>query len=181
MLLSLIFFTGWSDNAVPASSPEYTSDGQLKVPEHYREWIYLTSGFDMSYTPGAPAASHHIFDNVFVNPAAYKAFQETGRWPDKTVLVLENRGAEDRGSINQRGNYQSTRVAGLEFHVKDKARFSGSWGFFGASGRASASLIPQSADCYSCHTAHGAVDTTFVQFYPTLLPIAKNKGTLTAR
>jgi hypothetical protein len=24
------------------------------------------------------------------------------------------------------------------------------------------------------------VDTTFVQFYPTLLPIAKNKGTISA-
>ena len=29
-------------------------------------------------------------------------------------------------------------------------------------------------------TAHGAVDKTFVQFYPTLLPIAKDKGTLSA-
>ena len=27
---------------------------------------------------------------------------------------------------------------------------------------------------------HGAVDTTFVQFYPTLKPIAKQKGTLEA-
>ncbi|HYU45886.1 MAG TPA: cytochrome P460, partial [Terriglobales bacterium] len=29
-----------------------------------------------------------------------------------------------------------------------------------------------------CHEQHGAVDTTFVQFYPTLLEIAKKKGTL---
>ena len=41
-------------------------------------------------------------------------------------------------------------------------------------------MIPQSADCYSCHTDHAAVDTTFVQFYPTLLPIAIAKGTLSA-
>jgi len=32
-------------------------------------------------------------------------------------------------------------------------------------------------NCYSCHSAHAAVDTTFVQFYPTLAPIAKAKGT----
>jgi hypothetical protein len=32
--------------------------------------------------------------------------------------------------------------------------------------------------CYSCHEQHAAVDTTFVQFYPTLLEIAKKKGTL---
>ena len=35
-------------------------------------------------------------------------------------------------------------------------------------------------DCYTCHTQHAAVDTTFVQFYPTLLPIAQSKGTLSA-
>lgn len=34
------------------------------------------------------------------------------------------------------------------------------------------------ADCYSCHEQHAAVDTTFVQFYPTLLEIAKQKKTL---
>jgi hypothetical protein len=39
-------------------------------------------------------------------------------------------------------------------------------------------MIPRSPECYSCHAAHAAVDTTFVQFYPTLLPIARSKGTL---
>jgi hypothetical protein len=38
--------------------------------------------------------------------------------------------------------------------------------------------MPQTANCYSCHQDHGAVDTTFVQFYPTLMGIAKDKGTL---
>ena len=35
-------------------------------------------------------------------------------------------------------------------------------------------------DCYSCHEQHGAVDTTFVQFYPTLIKLAEQKGTLRA-
>jgi hypothetical protein len=39
-------------------------------------------------------------------------------------------------------------------------------------------MIPATASCYSCHEQHGAVDTTFVQFYPTLLPIAIEKHTL---
>jgi hypothetical protein len=41
-------------------------------------------------------------------------------------------------------------------------------------------MIPLTEDCYSCHAEHGAVDTTFVQFYPTLKPIAARKGTLEA-
>jgi hypothetical protein len=161
-----------------ASAPEYTSAGQLKVPERYREWIYLSTGLDMSYTPGR--ADHHMFDNVFVNPEAYKKFQETGTWPDKTVLVLEVRGAESKASINQRGNFQSEEVMGLEVHVKDEARFPGEWAFFGFDSGKVGNLFPAGAACYSCHQAHGAVDTTFVQFYPTLLPIAKSKGTLSA-
>jgi hypothetical protein len=36
------------------------------------------------------------------------------------------------------------------------------------------------AVCYSCHEQHAAVDTTFVQFYPTLLEIAKAKHTFSA-
>lgn len=158
--------------------PEYTSSGQLQYPQHYREWVYLTSGFDMSYNPNAEATSHHVFDNVFVNPAAYKSFMDTGTWPDHTVLVLENRGAEGKGSINQSGNYQSTNVTGVEVHVKDERRFASTWAFFGFGNSKVGKLIPQSAACYSCHSGHAAVDTTFVQFYPTLLPVAQSKATL---
>jgi hypothetical protein len=66
----------------------------------------------------------------------------------------------------------------MELHVKDEARFPGKWAFFVSNGTAPGRLMPQTAACYSCHAAHGAVDTTFVQFYPTLLDIAKAKGTL---
>lgn len=162
------------------SAPDYTADGQLKLPENYRDWVYLTTGFDMSYNPALMNMDHHMFDNVFVNPEAYKAFVETGTWPDKTMLVLEARKAEGKGSINQKGNYQSTEIMGLEVHIKDESRFPGKWAFFGFGDSKTAKMIPTSADCYSCHAEHAAVDTTFVQFYPTLLPIAKAKRTLSA-
>src|ERR1035438_1172648 len=109
--------------APSASGPEYTSDGQLKLPENYREWVYLSTGFDMSYSASAMQMDHHMFDNVFVNPEAYRSFQQTGTWPDKTMLMLENRMAEGKGSINQKGNFQSTDRMGVEVHVKDEARF----------------------------------------------------------
>jgi hypothetical protein len=164
----------------PSSGPEFTGDAQLRLPEHYRDWVYLTSGFDMSYNPAMQMADHHMFDNVFVNPEAYKAFVQTGTWPDKTMLVLEVRGAQSKGSINQKGSYQGTEVMGLEVHIKDEARFPGKWAFFGFDDGKTGKMVPLTADCYTCHAAHAAVDTTFVQFYPTLLPIAKSKGTLAA-
>jgi len=41
-------------------------------------------------------------------------------------------------------------------------------------------LLPATADCYACHKEHGAVDTTFTQFYPTAKAIAVAKGTFRA-
>jgi hypothetical protein len=159
--------------------PNYTADHQLKMPENYREWIFLTSGVDMSYNPSAAMAGHSMFDNVFVNPTAYKAFLKTGAWPDKTTFALEIRGAEGPSSINKRGHSQSQDIMGMEVHVKDST-LEGGWGFFEFDGPGSAKLIARPASCYTCHESHGAVDTTFVQFYPTLLGLAKAKGTLNA-
>ncbi len=167
-------------HAATNSSPAYAKNGDMLPPTNYREWIYLTSGIDMSYSPTAAAMpDHSMFDNVFVNPEAYRSFVATGTWPDKTVMVLEVRGARSKGSINQRGHFQDTGVMDIEVHVKDEAKFPGKWAFFSFDKpTANGTLIPQGAPCYTCHTAHAAVDTTFVQFYPTLLPIAQAKHTL---
>ncbi len=165
--------------AAIADAPTYAANGDLLPLTNYREWIYLTSGIDMSYSPKAGMEDHSMFDNVFVNPAAYKSFLATGTWPDKTVMVLEVRGAQTKGSINQRGHFQGTDLMGFEVHVKDEKRFPNKWAFFDFdSPDKNGTLIPQGAPCYSCHSAHAAVDTTFVQFYPTLLPLAQKKGTL---
>ena len=164
-------------NPSNSNAPSYTGDGKLKFPANYREWVYLTSGVDMSYGP-AMNMGHSTFDNVFVNPEAYQAFLKTGTWPDKTVLVLEVRAAGSKGSINKNGHFQTGGVLGREVHVKDEARFEGKWAFFGFEKGDTGNLFPKEMDCYSCHQQHAAVDTTFVQFYPTLLDIAKKKNTL---
>ena len=168
--------------AASPAAPAYTRSGELLPPADYRQWIYLTSGIDMSYTPkSAGMQDHSMFDNVFVNQEAYRNFLATGTWPDKTVMVLEAREAKTKGSINQRGHFQGVGVMDLEVHVKDEARFPGKWAFFSFdSPQGNGTLIPQNAPCYACHKDHAAVDTTFVQFYPTLLPVAEKKGTLSA-
>jgi hypothetical protein len=162
----------------PTPAASFTADGQMEFPKDYRTWVYLSSGMDMAYVEGG-GGQMHAFDNVFVDPASYAAFQKTGTWPDKTVLVLEVRGAQEHASINKGGRSQSSRMA-VEVHVKDTARFKGGWGFFGFNGEKPATVIPQAAACYACHQDHAAVDTTFVQFYPTLLPVSTAKATLSA-
>ena len=161
-------------------APRYTAANELIVPADYREWVFLSSGLDMSYSETEEARAHSVFDNVFVNRAAWTAFKQSGHWPDKTVFVMENRGAGTHGSINKQGFFQTEDFQGLEFHVRDEHRFAGGWGFFASSGTQPATLLPSSAPCYACHKTNGAVDTTFTQFYPTAKPIAVKAGTFHA-
>src|SRR5688572_7210164 len=70
--------------------PRYNAAGELIRPTDYREWVFVSSGLGMTYGPAQAAAGRApMFDNVFVTRAAYRAFMNTGRWPDKTMFVLE--------------------------------------------------------------------------------------------
>ena len=165
-----------------ADGPQFTAGGKLILPQHYREWVFLSSGLGMTYGPlGAGATNDNPrFDNVFVTRAAYKSFLETGTWPDKTMFILEVRSGQSNVSINNGGRSQGD-IVGIEANVKDEHRFPGKWGFFAfGRGASESTQIPATAACYSCHGQKGAVDNTFVQFYPTLIAVAKQKGTLRA-
>lgn len=163
---------------------KYTPAGELIKPADFREWVFLSSGLGMTYTPpneaAAAASRPPSFTNVYVNPASYRAFMKSGTWPDQTMFILEIRGSASEGSINLGGRYQ-TELRAIEAEVKDSSK-PGTWAFynFGATADKVAAL-PTSAPCYSCHGANTAVEHTFVQFYPTLLEVAKAKGTLNAR
>jgi hypothetical protein len=166
-----------STGAVRNSAIQYSKAGKLLLPAGYREWVFLSSGIGMVYSDG-PAAANPPFENVFVNPDAYKGFLKTGTWPDKTVLALEIRKSETQVSINKDGRVQTTGGLG-EVHVKDASH--GGWAFYRfGKGSTEGDLIPKTESCYSCHEKNGAVDTTFVQFYPTLIDVAKAKGTFKA-
>jgi hypothetical protein len=169
---------------VSTDGPQWVSETELLRPTDYREWVFLSSGLGMTYNepkqgkePSAPS-----FSNTFVNPSAYRTFIQTGTWPDNTVFVLESRTSETVASINKGGRFQ-TNLRSLEVEVKDTKRFGpDGWAFFlfGAGDRAKERTGPEpkNSDCNACHAEHGAVDNTFVQFYPTLLQVARQKGTL---
>ena len=157
-----------------AADPEFNKDGELVRPKDYREWIFLSSGVGMTYGTGGGLP----FGNVFVEPSAYRKFVDTGKWPDKTIFALEIRQPATEGSINKGGQYQTSLIA-VEAAVKDTARFPDGWGYFAFNGSAAtAKVLGPAAGCNACHSKNAAVEHTFVQFYPTLLEIARAKGTL---
>jgi hypothetical protein len=160
--------------------PQYDDKGQLTRPADYREWMFLSAGYGMNYSP-APG-SHEMFTNVFVQRWAYDAFVASGKWPEQTMFVIDERDAASKGSINKTGHFQ-TDLMGLAVEVKDSARNPDKWAYyvFDAEGASSAGkaagAMPKGNPCWSCHEEHAAVEHTFVQFYPTLKPVAKKFGT----
>ena len=82
------------------------------------------------------------------------------------------------------GMSQSTKAAARRARRSRVSSFMQSsvvkWAFYAREKDGNEHLIPRPASCYTCHEEHAAVDTTFTQFYPTLLPIAKANHVLSA-
>ena len=102
-----------------APKPGYDGKGQLIRPADYREWMFLSAGYGMNYSPGPDR--HEMFTNAFVQRWAYEEFAKSGKWPEQTMFVIDERDAASRGSINQKGHYQ-TDLTGLVADVEDSAR-----------------------------------------------------------
>jgi len=158
----------------------YDEAGQLIKPDNYREWVTIGTGLNMAYGPPLEAASATPpFTNVFVSPAAYRSFLKTGGWPNRTVFILEIRASTPVNANTGNNGYFQGELLGIEAEVKDEKRFPGKWGFFNLGRTATIGQeIPATASCYSCHLKNAAVENTFVQFYPVLRDVAKEKGTL---
>ena len=168
------------DTKEKSPKPQYDEKGQLMRPADYREWIFLSAGFGMNYSP-APG-SHEMFTNVFVQRWAYDEFVKSGKWPELSIFVIDERDAASKGSINKVGHFQ-TDLTGLVVEVKDSVHNPDKWAYYAfqadgstADGKAAGSM-PKGNPCWSCHEDHAAVEHTFVQFYPTLKPVAKKFGT----
>jgi hypothetical protein len=144
LLCSLCFALLAAAPEEKSSKPQYDTKGGLLRPDDYREWMFLSAGYGMNYSP--TPGSHEMFTNVFVPRWAYQEFAASGKWPEQTMAV----------------------------EVKDSSRYPEKWAYFGfdAEGKTSEAM-PKGNGCWSCHEEHAAVEHTFVQFYPTLKPIAK--------
>jgi cytochrome P460 len=177
--------TGIVAQQPPSDGPRFSAENELMRPLNFREWVFVTSGLGMTYSDpvaGAPPRAPN-FTNVYVNPSSYRSFMKTGQWPEQTIFILEVRASQSEGSINKGGNFQAG-LAAIEASVKDSSRYPGKWAYFnfgrGNELKEKVEALPTTASCYGCHSTNGAVDNTFVQFYPTLLDVAREKNTVRA-
>src|SRR5258708_10309751 len=173
---SLAFYSRATEQP-QSSAPQFTPEGKLVRPTGYRKWVFVSSGYGMSYSQ-SPTGTQ-MFTNVFLTPAAYDYFAVNGKWPDKPMFVLEVYGSSSSGSINKHGSYQ-TELSGLDVEVKDECPFADKWAYFNFSetAKTAGADTPSRNDCWKCHEQNPAVEHSFVQFYPELVRIARAKGTI---
>ena len=112
-----------------------------------------------------------MFHNVYIQREAFDHYMETGEFPEKTILAMENFSPGSKVSINQKGYFED-KLVGFEVALKDHDQFEEGWAYFnftqrGGDLKATAKAFPKAA-CYSCHDQHAANDNVFTQFYPIL-------------
>jgi hypothetical protein len=181
-LLAILVFVSLGAASLQVSSPDarsdwpqYTSVDELVRPESYREWIFLSSRLRVN--PKASGDEVETFSDAFVSRPAYHHFLTSGSWPDKTVFVLEKRASSSKSSAELVDHYEGD-LLGISVEVKDTARFPEKWAYFSFDSAAKTAKANPRAMCWECHHGGGAVENTYVQFYPTLKPVAQQFGTL---
>lgn len=165
--------TVFAQNAEPTESPRYDSHGALIRPRNFETWVFVGSSTGLTYEPGLQTQGAGEFHDVYIRPESHREYVRTGRFPEKTVLVLALYPPEEKVSP-AKGGYFEGELEGMAAAVKDHARFREGWAYFnfGESGRLKDTATANSPSaCYSCHKQHAADDNVFVQFYPILRPI----------
>src|ERR1700745_3621607 len=125
-----------------ADEPRYTPSGDLVLPNGFETWVFVGSNLGLSYTPDAaaaasappPRAPRQQFHNVSINKAAYDYFLANGRFPERTMLVMQVFEAVDKEPRNvlASGVFNGRRV-GLEVAVKNTSRPDGKttpWAYY---------------------------------------------------
>jgi hypothetical protein len=147
----------------------FDNDGRLIVPADMDQWVFLGSSLGMGYSqanfdPDSPG----MFQIARIEPQAYRAFRETGRFVDGTMIALHFFGSENEISINRAG-FVMGDLHFAEIHYKDSQRFPDGFNFYNvANGQDHAEEIALPNECVECHKRDGAYDGVFVQFYPVI-------------
>ena len=182
LIITAAFVSGMGNPAAadaPAWGPKWTDNGELILPTGFHEWVYLGSPLTPHALNGgsAPFPEYH---NVYVQPEAFRAYRETGEWPEGTIMLKElqlTRQATnpDGSSVEVSGRgYFPGALNGIDISVKDSKRFkdSNGWGFFNFGHHAppyaeTAAALPIEA-CAGCHIQN-ADNMVFSKFYKAIL------------
>ncbi len=149
-------------------------DGALDRPTGYREWIYVGTPVTPNDMNNGKAAFPE-FHNVYIDPASWEHWKETGNFQDGTILIKELVSVGSKMASSGAGYFEGDYL-GLEATIKSAEHFPdepGNWAYYSfstpdhSSLLESASAFPKEA-CNACHQASAADDFVFTQYYPVL-------------
>jgi hypothetical protein len=158
------------------SGARYASDGALRFPEGTEHWVTLGASIGGDYAEGSfDSQKPGTIGVVQLEPNAYRALRETGRYADGTMLLLTFYQAQSKSEPQLKGFVQG-EVQSREIHVIDRKRYPEEGRAFflfpGAASKVGARL-PLGSRCVECHSEHGRFDATFAQFYPLIRHLAQ--------
>ncbi len=160
-----------------ATGPQYNDKGELLRPTGYQTWVFVGSNLGIQYGKEVidkerANSNPGTFHNVYINPEAYQTYVKTGKFPDRTILVMEVYEAVERGpqKIVSKGFFPG-KLLSVEAAIKNSKRPDGAntdWAYYDfGTKRTSAKAFADGA-CYQCHRKHASDDNVWVQFYPIL-------------
>jgi hypothetical protein len=149
--------------------PAYDTNGALRLPDGYRQWVLAGTSMGLSYSDGP--GGMEMFGETFIEPSAYKHFVDTGTFREGTMLALIVHGIGENALPARRGRFAAD-VHGVEMAVKDSAHRPEGWAYYAFGGmnggiRPTAQANPKE-NCYNCHKEHAKRDNVFLQYYTLL-------------
>ena len=169
--------------------PEYTSTGELKLPENsmWRAWIFVGEPLTPNALNGGKA-NFPEYHNVYIEPGSYEIYRKTGIFPDGTIffkelqLILGPAEYADGSQTEPSGRgYFPGKFNGADVTVKDSKRYAdtGGWGYFNFhhfEPKALTAKVKARTECAFCHIASAKRDEVWTQFYRILDEVPLPKG-----
>jgi Cytochrome P460 len=155
----------------PAVVPQYDKDGALIRPKDFYTWTFVGSSIGLSYSKESDPYGPGMFHNVYTQPEACREFLKTGKFPEKTIFIIDLHDSKQEVSIAKHG-YTEGESMGMDVSVKDHSHFSEGWAYFNfdyENGKFAEKAKAHAKEaCFACHAAHAASDNVFTQYYPVL-------------
>jgi hypothetical protein len=160
-------------DATRLSAPQFTASDELIFPADTDRWVLLGTNIGGDYSDAAFDPSHPgNIGVVQMEPSAYTYLLQNGEYADGTMFLLSFYETQAKPEPGLNGFVQGD-LAAREIHVVDRVKYQDNRAFymFGADGGGPSAMIPAGNECVQCHAEHGAFDSTFTQFYPTIRDI----------
>ena len=149
------------------------ASGNLRVPTDYRTRYQFLGTWAVAADTGQGAKQLH---QVYASPGAVAAYEDSGHFPDGTVLVKEVFETATKSMTTGTVSHEET-LKGWFVMVKDsKSSHPGNalwgngwgWSWFDADQPTKTTSTDFKKDCLSCHTPAQATDWVYTEGYPAL-------------